>query len=232
MSAESLRVLGGVASYRALVRRCSRADLERAVAAGDILRVGRGRFVVPEVEEATAVAHGLNGVLSHTSAALGWGWALKNLPGRPHVTVPTKRKVAAAARRGVLLRRRDLLAEEVSDGRTSRSLTLEQCLRTLPFDEGLAVADSALRSGLLPGDLQAIARDARGPGAPAIRAVANAADGRADNPFESVLRALALQVPGLTVVPQIRIGPVRPDLVDEDLRLVLEAAVDRAQRRR
>lgn len=223
MSADLLRALGGVASYRTMVRHCSRADLERAVAAGEILRVGRGRYTLPEISQAAAAAHGLNGVLSHTSAALGWGWALKTLPDRPHVTVPTKRKVAGAARRGVHLHRRDLLPEEVRDGRTSRDLTLEQCLRSLPFDEGLAVADSALRSGFLPGDLNAIGRDARGPGAAAIRAVARAADGRADNPFESVLRALAHSVPGLRVVPQVRIGPVRPDLVDEDLRVVLEA---------
>jgi very-short-patch-repair endonuclease len=50
---------------------------------------------------------------------------------------------------------------------------------------------------------------------------------RAANPFESFLRAIALDVAGLAVRPQVNIrGPdivARPDLVDEDLRIVLEA---------
>lgn len=162
-------------------------------------------------------------MLSHVSAALAWGWPVKTVPDRPHITVPTKRKVAPEVRRAVHLHRRDLLPEEYADGRTSRALTIEQCLRTLPFDEALAVADSALRSGFREDELNAIARDARGPGAPRIRAAVEAADPRADNPFESVLRAIARAVPGLDVVPQVRIGLFRPDLVDEDLRLVLEA---------
>jgi very-short-patch-repair endonuclease len=50
------------------------------------------------------------------------------------------------------------------------------------------------------------------------------ADGRAANPFESVLRAIALEVPGLVVRPQVWIDPIgRPDLVDEASGLVLEA---------
>lgn len=54
-----------------------------------------------------------------------------------------------------------------------------------------------------------------------------AADGRADNPFESVLRSICLTIQGLNVAPQRVITsvdpPVRPDLVDEDLRIVIEA---------
>ena len=54
--------------------------------------------------------------------------------------------------------------------------------------------------------------------------MARAADGLADNPFESVLRAIALAVPGLQVRAQRTIpGIGRPDLVDLVLRLVVEA---------
>ena len=58
--------------------------------------------------------------------------------------------------------------------------------------------------------------------------VLEAADGRADNPFESVLRATGLDVPGLLLVPQVEIRlpgrrMVRPDLVDKRLKLVVEA---------
>jgi very-short-patch-repair endonuclease len=60
-----------------------------------------------------------------------------------------------------------------------------------------------------------------------VRRVLGRADGRAANPFESVLRHLALDVPGLRLVPQrVVIGTrqtVRPDLVDDDLRIVVEA---------
>jgi hypothetical protein len=41
----------------------------------------------------------------------------------------------------------DLHPSEVDDGRTTKSRTLTDCLRGLPFDEALAVADSALRHG-------------------------------------------------------------------------------------
>ncbi len=55
------------------------------------------------------------------------------------------------------------------------------------------------------------------------------AEARAEaaNPFESTLRAIALDVTGLRVQPQvlIRTGSawIRPDLLDRELRLVLEA---------
>ena len=47
-------------------------------------------------------------------------------------------------------------------------------------------------------------------------------------PFESVLRAIGLDVPGLRLVPQVEIRIpgrrlMRPDLVDERLRIVVEA---------
>ena len=59
-----------------------------------------------------------------------------------------------------------------------------------------------------------------------MRRVLRHADGRAANPFESVLRALCIEA-GLMVVPQQAIdlgtGTVHPDLVAADLLLVLEA---------
>lgn len=73
----------------------------------------------------------------------------------------------------------------------------------------------------------ALARDLRGPGSALARRVAGCADGRAANAFESALRALALDVDGLGVVPQVSIRGQqflgRPDLVDERLGIILEA---------
>jgi very-short-patch-repair endonuclease len=60
-----------------------------------------------------------------------------------------------------------------------------------------------------------------------VWAVARAADPRAANPFEWVLRAIALEVKGLSLDPQHVVkDPVfyaRVDLADEDLRIVVEA---------
>jgi hypothetical protein len=70
------------------------------------------------------------------------------------------------------------------------------CLRSLPFDEALAIADSALRAcSFTPEALLELAGEMTGPGAGQGSRVAREADRRAANPFESVLRAIALDVP-------------------------------------
>lgn len=147
------------------------------------------------------------------------------MPDRPHVTVSRGRKVGPKP--GAHVHRAELAAHQVDGPATSAGVTLENCLRRLPFDEALSVADSALREGTGAAMLAAIADDARGRGSPQIRRAAREASPLAANPFESVLRAIALDVPGLSVRPQVFIRDgdfvVRPDLVDEGLRLVLEA---------
>lgn len=223
----ALAALGGVATRAALIAATSRADVDRALAAGEVLAPARGRYALPEAEAAIAAAHALTGVLSLTSAALHHGWAVKTVPALPHVTVPRARKVPRARRRGVQVHYQDLLPEEITDAiATSKEVTLTQCLRRLPFDEALAVADSALRSGEQSA-LRRAAASARGPGSPQVRRVAALARGEAANPFESVLRAVAEDVPGLRLLPQVLITTVapwvRPDLVDPDLRIVVEA---------
>lgn len=224
---EWLAELGGLATWGTLVRLTSRPEVEAAVAGGEIVKVGRGRYVLASVHAAKREAHRLSGTVSHASAALLWGWEVKQVPALPDVTVPKGRKVSLDRRRGVRLHRAELLASQVVDGVTSQDQTLLQCLRQLPFDEALAIADSALRDGFGQQALLAIGDLADGPGAPQVRRVAQAATARAANPFESVLRAIAMDVPGLSVQPQVEIGGlpavVRPDLVDERLRIVLEA---------
>lgn len=85
---------------------------------------------------------------------------------------------------------------------TAPELTVLQCARSLPFDEALAVADSALRHGLPPSALRRIAATVQGPGTPRVRRVCGEASALAANPLESVLRAIALDVPGLCAQPQ------------------------------
>jgi very-short-patch-repair endonuclease len=218
----ALMRLGGCATGRELAAVTSRRRVVRAAAKGEIVKVGR-RFALPD--DSLRMAQELVGVLSHASAARHWGLRLKHSPERPSVIVPRNRHVESERRLGVDVRWRDLRADEVTGGVTSPLRTVLDCARDLPFDEALAIADSALREGIVKAvDLERV--QLAGPGSARARRVISAADGRADNPFESVLRAIAIDVPGLDVEPQITLDVgfvVRPDLVDRGLRLVLEA---------
>lgn len=224
---EVLRELGGVATRAVLVKATSRLEVDRAVEAGAILVPARGRYTLPTADEAIAAAHTRSGVLSLTSAALHHQWAVKTVPDEPHITVPRARKPPRNGWGPVQIHYADIDPADLVGGiATGKVVTLLQCLRTLPYDEALAVADSALRAG----DGQALrqaAALARGRGAARVRRVARDARAEAANPFESCLRAVANQVPGLNVRPQVLITSVtpwcRPDLVDTELHVVLEA---------
>jgi very-short-patch-repair endonuclease len=142
--------------------------------------------------------------------------------------VPRRRHLAPADVVGVHVTYRDLAAEDVQDGVTAPLRTVLDCLTRLPFDEGLAVADSALRSlAVRPDELQSAIRALRGPGATRAREVAAFADGRSANPFESVLRSICREVRGLEVSSQYQIAHdgiwAIVDLADPRLRLVVEA---------
>jgi very-short-patch-repair endonuclease len=108
---------------------------------------------------------------------------------------------------------------------TGKLRTVVDCARWLPFPDGLSVADSALRAGdLTKSQLLTAAEASPRTGRPAAIKVARAADGRAANPFESSLRAIAEGVPGLRVEPQVPIGAVgHADLADEHLQIAIEA---------
>jgi very-short-patch-repair endonuclease len=225
---QTLRRLGGVASRATLVRATSRKEFDRAVSRGDIVRDGYGRYALPVAGAALRAASALTGVVSHRSAALHWGWEVKTPPVLPDVTVRRNRAVSAERRAGVALHRADLSPSEVDGMVTARERTLVDCLRSLPFDEALAVADSALRHrSICKQRIVALAEAIRGPGAPQARRVARAATHLAANPFESVLRAIALDVPDLHLSPQVviadRSGRGRADLADRERRWVVEA---------
>lgn len=220
--------LGGVATRDMLVRLTSRRALDAAVAAGDLVKVNRGRYAVPAAHASTELALKVSGHVCLVSAALAHGWKVKVVPERPQIAVPKDRRLDAATRAAMHVSCIDLRDEHIEGLCTTAAKTLEMCGRRLPFEKALAIADSALRDGFPPEELDSVARAARGPGAARLRRVAAHADGRAANPFESVLRAIALDVPGLDVEPQVRLRGdlglvVRPDLVDRRLRIVLEA---------
>lgn len=224
--ADLLTGLGGVARRAVLLRVVERGQLDRAVEAGHVVRDSRGLYALPEADQAVRVAARLGGVLSLTSAALRHGWGVKTVPDRPHVTVSRGRDTRGL-RTVAHVHRAELSAHEVIDGVTSQKRTLSDCLRMLPFDEALCVADSALRESGCARVLEQVAEEASGPGARQIRRVAGEATAKAANAFESALRAIAVTVPGLHVEPQGTIQDgnfsARVDLVDRRLWIALEA---------
>lgn len=218
---EALHHLGGLSDLRTLRRLCTRWEIEKALDAGLVRRGGHGRYALAEVDDARRVAHATNGVLCLASAALAHGWAVKELPERPQVCYPKDRRLSRHSRQQVQARWADLDPAEVDGHVTSPSKTLEMCARSLPYDQALAIADSALRSGELA-TLRSL-RHVRGRGAARIKRVVADANPLAANPFESVLRAIAADVSGLSFTPQVQIGAHRPDLVDAERRIVAEA---------
>ena len=226
--AQVLQRVGGVASRKVLVQATSRSELRRAVARGEVVRDAHGRYALPVADDALRAANALSGVASHRTAALRWGWEVKTVPERPDVTVRRKRHLAKGQEQGVTLHWADLSASQIDGHATSREQTLVDCMRSLPFDEALAIADSALRHrSITKARLIELADAIKGPGAPQARRVAREATHLAANPFESALRAIGLGVPGLHLEPQVVIadqdGRGRADLVDRERRWVVEA---------
>lgn len=215
-------------STRDLLRVSTRGKIRTALQKGEIVANGGGYALITADQGLRAAAR-LNGVMSHLSAAAHWGWELKTQPDLPTVTVPRGRKIDPRRRRGVHVKWRPLhTLDNWGIVATNPVQTVIDCARDLPFDEALAVADSALRHCAVTRDrLEDAALKVPTAGRAAAIRVATHADAQAANPFESVLRAIALDVNGLSLVPQVRItdGPfrVRPDLVDENLRIVVEA---------
>lgn len=221
---------GGIAEAGALIRLTSRHAVSVAVERQCIVRDARGRYALSTAEVGMRAASRLSAVMSHTSAAAHYGWEMKDVPARPTATVPRNRKVPAEVRSEVDIFWRPLARGRIGSAAvTSPIQTVLDCARWLPFDAALAVADSALRHrSVSPAELVGAAEVVRGHSRQHVLRVLDAADGRAANPFESVLRAIGLEVPGLRLVPQVEIRTpgrrlTRPDLVDERLKIVAEA---------
>jgi hypothetical protein len=102
------------------------------------------------------------------------------------------------------------------------------CALALPFDEALAVADSALRSGLVTSaELdEAVAHHHRR-GAERVRRVVRLASPASANPVESALRGLAIEAVDLPWTPQLPVvvagKTLHPDVGLREQRIVLEA---------
>ena len=221
----ALERLGAVADGSTLRQACDPWLLRVAVAEGRVVHLGHNSYALPGADAARSAAARLRGVVSGLSAAMAWGWKVRKAPAQPVVTVPRNRKLDPARRQGVDVRYADLPASAVHEHLTTRVQTVVDCARWLPFADALTVADSALREGKVTRDqlLAAVQRSPRTGRSRALRVV-QLADHRAANPFESCLRAIALEVRGLAVTPQLRVpGIGHADLGDPALRLLIEA---------
>jgi very-short-patch-repair endonuclease len=225
--AASIALLGGVTTWRELRESHPARRIRSAVAQGTISRVTRGRYVLPSTAQHLAKAQSCSAVLSHVSAAVHHGWKVKTVPIEAWVTVPRNRKIRADQRDSIRPHWAALEPADVERGVTTAVRTVIDCARVLPFDEALAVADSALRArAITRSELADAVAHLRGPGAVAAKRVADHADGRSANPFESVLRALCIEE-GFELTPQVTIAEsglfAIVDLGSEDLRLAVEA---------
>jgi very-short-patch-repair endonuclease len=216
---------GGVLDARTLRRYVPRKQIRTALDRGMIVRDGRGRYALPGADEDLRAANGLSGVLCLDSAARQHGWKLARPCTSAAVAVPRNRKLSADRRAGLRIVYADLAEADVNGLVTGYVRTVMDCAARMPFPEALAIADSALRAGhLTRAELRQAAERQPARYRARCRKVARHADGRADNPFESVLRAIAIDVPGLQVQAQRVIpGIGRPDLADPVLGLVIEA---------
>ncbi|ROR92515.1 type IV toxin-antitoxin system AbiEi family antitoxin domain-containing protein [Nocardioides aurantiacus] len=220
---EALVRCGGVARTADVLRVVPRHELRRAVEQGRVVRAAHGRYRLPDYDAHAAAAAQLGGASSLLSAALAHGWPVKLPPERPQVVVPRGRNVGAR-RAGVELRWAEVSRAELDAGVTDPVRTVLDCARHLAFDVALAVADSALRDGVPLTDLLlACQRSPRSGRGRAFRVLEQASP-LAANPFESVLRAVLIDVPGTHFEPQVWVGNVgRADLVDRSRRVVVEA---------
>ncbi|HEX5968379.1 MAG TPA: DUF559 domain-containing protein [Intrasporangium sp.] len=230
-AADVVERLGGTCSWRELRRAVHWRLIAAALKDGSIVRRGRGLYAVPSAAEGRVIARRMTGTVSHRTAALQWGWKVKSTPDLPDVTIPTNRKLRTSARGLATVHWRTLADGDAVDGWvTSRVRTVIDCCLDLPLDEALAVFDSALRGGLRRREVTEAALPLGKLQRRRVLAVARVASHRAANPFESVLRALAIEAGaalGAHFEPQHCIEYddfyARVDLGSHELRMVLEA---------
>jgi hypothetical protein len=223
-------LLGGICDRATLVGLRGRSEVDDALREGVLVRDARGRYALPTTRPALRTANRVSGVLSHRSAAQYWGWAQKTPPPLPEVTFERTRRVDPSLRKILVPHWCELGPDDVENGVTSQVRTLVDCMRNLPWDEAVAIVNSAIRADdFTQAEVKRIAERTKGRGRRRICEVAAAVTGQCANPLEAVLYAQALLVPGLDVVPQHSIvvpGTTRtlhPDLGDPALMIAIEA---------
>lgn len=222
--AEMVGRRGGSSTYAELRALVSARTVRKALATGEIRRVARGVYALPEAPAALTAARSQGGVVSHLSAAQHWGLGVISPPTSPHVTLPPGRVRRHTGLPCIL----HWASVPSLDDVTTPLRTVLDCIRTLPLAEALAVADSALRTGCVDQDeLIDAAKRLRGPHRRRVLQVAQLADGRSESVLESALRALLVERGIEGFVPQVLVQDsefsARLDLGNPELLLGLEA---------
>jgi hypothetical protein len=223
---EVVRRLGGTGNWNQILRYSTSHSVRQALSSGGLRRIARGSYALPEVPLAYQAAAAARGLVSHISAAEHWKLDLLVQPTSAHVTVPPRAR--PSPRQGVVLHFSNVPARDDHNGVTSPLRTVLDCALNLPLGEALTIADSALRHCLVtPEELILAAHQRCGPGRQRIIRVAEAADGRAANPFESGLRAIVIEAGITGFEPQYPVplpfGTAWADLGDPVRRIAMEA---------
>src|SRR5262245_32410897 len=125
---DAIRRLGWSAQWGDLVELAGEHAVRRACTDGVIVRVGRGRYALPDsLGPAQSAALRVNGTVPHLSAAMHWGIAVRKPPAFPSVTVPRGRKLTPRRRLGVEVRWADLSVREVEGRVTTPLRTVLDC---------------------------------------------------------------------------------------------------------
>jgi very-short-patch-repair endonuclease len=220
----ALAQLGGTARRTEWRNLVGHDVADRAIQEGRVLELPRWQVALASLGEAEQAAAAAGGTISHLSAALHHGWKVKAAPPAPTITVPRRRRVPGQLP-DCRLFWADLPKGEADGLATTPVRTVIDCARSYDRGVALSVADSALRSRRVsPAELYAAAQRSPRTGRSWALWVADHASELAANPFESVLREIALDVPGLRIRPQGWVGRAgRADLVDERLLIAVEA---------
>jgi very-short-patch-repair endonuclease len=223
--AQVLARSGGWAGWPELAPHTTRHRLRQALADGEIVRVARGVYALPSLAPDLLAAARAGGALCLESAAVAWELPTWGPPGP--ITVALRRGTKRPPVPGVTYRWCGLSDQELADGRTGMRRTVLDCAALLPFPRALAVADGALRDGWSRAELLQPAEALPGPGRARRLRVLRAADGRAENAFESALRAVLIEGGSTGFEPQVLIRApgfaAQVDLAHRGRRIVIEA---------
>jgi len=207
--------LGGIARVVDVRRRgASKDSIRRAVARGRLRRPRYGVVALNGLPAAILRAAGAGGALAGLSAAEYYGlWT----PQYSRLSVSVRGDAVRAHDPDVHLIRDGHLLTDTERFVVSLTACLAQCIRLLPFDEAVAVLDSALRAHPERVDVDQIR--SRIPAR--FRSVLDAADPRSEAGAESLARVRLARL-GILAHPQVWITrSIRVDLLVGD-RLVIE----------